>query len=1114
MKETKTYWKGLDELNKDPEFTKRAQEEFPEYLSVKDGAEDEDSGNTSRRDFLKLMGFSVAAASLAACETPTKHAIPYINKPEEIEPGKANWYATTIARNGLYGSLLVKTREGRPIFAQANPDSPVASAVNAQMTASVLGLYDNSRLKTFTKGEEVIARKDADAEIIKTLKDIDAKGGNIRIVSETILSPSTKSVIKDFAGSFEKAKVKHVVYDAVSAAGLVKANGNIPNYDFSKAQIVAGFNADFLGSWISPAEYAKAYAQNRKVSKTKKVMSKHYQFETGMTITGAAADTRVKIRPSEEPYYLIALLNELGGAVNNKFKSTLTERGLKQIKSLAKELKANKSKGLVVSGSNDEAVQLLVNKINKKIGAFGSTIDTDVPAYYKQGNDDDMLSFIEELSTGKVDAVVFYNSNPVYNHPAGAELEKALAKVELTVSFADRADETASACNYICPDYHYLESWDDAEPKKGILTLAQPTIDPIFDFAEKGYENRAAQESLLTWAGESTSYYDYIRNYWKQNYASGLSFDSFWNQSVHDGFAIVKSVATEEVVNDEDVVASPIVAAVVGDDAANVVAAVTNDTNKFNTSVSLSKAMNKIEKSYQPSSGETDTFEINIYESVNLGSGTQFNNPWLHENPDPMSKVTWGNYVAMSITDANRLELMPEGPEKNEVPLVKVTLPGNEEIVLPVLVQPGHASGAVSVALGYGRTSAGTLTKNGSADVKNPSINAGTGSIGQNAYSFVVPNNSTLSYTSAGVIIGTTGKMYQMAQTQTHHTIMGRDSVGGETIIAEATLSEFQNNETGVVHKKVTTSAGELNPNEVDMWAAPVVSKDAEGNDVYEEVKTHEYPDHHWGLIIDLNSCTGCGTCQVGCHAENNVPVVGRDEVIRRREMHWMRIDRYYSSDTEAFDADGTDNRTIGGFKKMEDPSDSPSVVFQPMMCQHCNHAPCETVCPVAATTHSHEGLNQMTYNRCIGTRYCANNCPYKVRRFNWFNYSDSADEGREFKDVNVATNTDLGKMVLNPDVVVRARGTMEKCSMCVQRIQAGKLKAKLEKRKVKDGDIETACASVCPTDSITFGDMNDKTSRIYQVLNEENADRAYNVLQELNVKPNVSYLSKITNRD
>lgn len=1098
MKQTKKYWKGLEELNQEPEFVDRAQNEFPEYLSMKENSDQDDSSATSRRDFLKLMGFSVAAASLAACDAPVKKVIPYINKPENVDPGKANWYATSYVNGGSYCGLLVKTREGRPVKIEGNPDSITRGGVGSQALASILNLYDSSRLKNFQQKVEKegksefqnVSKADADKQIIAKLKEF-AQAGNkkVRIVTETVLSPSTKAVIADFIKKYPSIDIQTVVYDPISASGILKANGGvIPSYNFEKAETIVGFSADFLGTFLSPIEFTKQYSQNRKVSKTKKTMSKHYQFESTFTLTGANADERVAIKPSEEPYYIVALYNAIASQVGRSTVSSSPVKKQAKVDAVAKTLLASKGKALVVAGSNDEAVQYFVTQINEMISA---TIDADTPSLIKQGNDDNLLQFVEDLAAKKIDGVIFNNTNPVYNTPFAKEITKGLENVDLTVSFADRADETASQCDFICPGYHYLESWGDVEPKQGTVGIVQPTISPIFDLESKGYENRAIQDTFLTWSGSDVTYYTYLQNFWKANYfpkqSKEVTFDKFWFNAVRNGEFTYSGKAPE--------ISVPVAADTVSSDstAAPVAMPVASSTMSFqhNKGISSSEAISKIKKFYK----ESSDLELIVFESSTMGSGTFANNPWILETPDPLSKVTWDNYVAVSIADAKA-----KGLKQGD--LVTVVLKNKGEAVLPVLVQPGQAIGTVSIALGYGRTKAGKVAEKLRL-YKNPA-GAKVKAVGVDVYPFVNVKHSTLSYSASGVLLIPTGKTYPLAQTQTHHTIMGRDTEGGETIIQEAKLADFNNESlpkekrTGVITKLIGTSEGAVTPEKVDLWAAPV--RDEKGD--LAETIIHEYKDHHWGMVIDLNSCTGCSACIVSCNSENNVPVVGKDEVLRRREMHWLRIDRYYSSDAELSD----------GYDAMEQPGENPKVVFQPMMCQHCDHAPCETVCPVAATTHSSEGLNQMTYNRCIGTRYCANNCPYKVRRFNWFNYSDTLDEDREAGVVNVSMNDDLGKMVLNPDVVVRARGTMEKCSMCVQRIQAGKLKSKMEGRRTSDDDINTACASVCPADAIVFGDMNNPESKISKVLAEENADRAYDVLSELNVKPNVSYLSKIRN--
>jgi MoCo/4Fe-4S cofactor protein with predicted Tat translocation signal len=989
----KKYWKGVEELKNDIGFVKNANREF--NLDDIDTVEP-----THRRDFLKVLGFSMAAVSLAACDAPVRKAIPYLNKPESVEPGIPNWYASTYAEAGEYCSILVKTREGRPVKIEGNKLSSVTKgAVNARVHASVLSLYDNEKLKAPQKGSAEIKWEDLDKEIIAAL----SKGGEIRIVSNTILSPTTKKVIADFS---TKYGAKHITYDANSSYAIVQANeasfgqAVIPSYDFSKANVIVGINADFLGTWIAPNTFAGQWSETRKLTSGKggkRTMSRHYQFETGLTITGASADYRGMMKPSQEGAVALALYNKIAGKSGSA-------GDVQYIDKCATDLIAAKGAALVVSGSNNPAVQTIVNAINSLLGSYGTTIDLGTPVNYRQGNDAEMTTFINEVKGGKISTAIFL-SNPVYDHARGTELGEALSKVATTVSFADRADETASKCKYIAPAPHYLESWNDAEPKKGFYSLTQPTISLIFN-------TRQAQSSLLTWAGMNADYQAYLKSNWTKNILSGKS----WVQALHDGVYEPGAGASASGAS-------------------------------FNGNVDAAAAeIAKIKGT---------GIEVGIYESVSIGTGLQANNPWLQEMPDPISKVTWENVIAVSQKTAKEV-----GVEQGD--WAKVTVAG-KTIELPVLIQPGQANGTFSIALGYGRTAAGK-----------------SGNTGENIYPWI----SNGQYWANDAKIEKTKDGYTLAQTQTHSTLMGRTAVVQESVLGEY----VENVKAGRYEPKIETSEGEKSPYQITLWNG------------------HEKQNHSWGMVIDLNSCTGCGSCLVSCQAENNVAVVGKAEVARAREMHWIRIDRYYSSEMthdEALEKEGP----IGGYKALEIAAENPEVVFQPMMCQHCSNAPCETVCPVLATTHSSEGLNQMTYNRCIGTRYCANNCPYKVRRFNWFKYFEN-------DNFDYHMNSDLGRMVLNPDVTVRSRGVIEKCSMCVQRIQAGKLNAKKERRRPIDGEIVTACSQSCPTNAITFGDMLDPESQISKMLEVEKEGRAFNVLEEINVRPQMSYLTKIRNKD
>jgi MoCo/4Fe-4S cofactor protein with predicted Tat translocation signal len=1108
MKNNNTYWKGVEELEQSPEFVEKANAEFADFLPVNESnPSNGEADDSSRRDFLKLMGFGFAAATLVACEAPVRKIIPYVNKPIEVEPGRANYYASSYVSGSEYASIVVKTREGRPIKIEGNTESTITQGgVNTQIQASVLSLYDIARRKKFSKNGADITRKSADKVIIKGLKT----AGKIAIVSESVISPTTNAAISEFKAAF--GSVDHIQYDPISASGIVKANkGVFPNYRFAKADVVVGFSADFLSGWGSSIEYTRDYAAQRKVRRgknAKNTMNKHYQFETMMSLTGANADERIAINPSEEPFYIANLYNLVAKGTGNSSLNSVQAVDNEKLKAAAKALLSAKGKSLVICSSNDEAVQILVRDINAMLSNVGTTVDLENALLTKKGDDAKMNNFIKNVS--QYDAVIILDANPVYNHPRGAELAAGLAKVKMSIAISDRLDETSSLATFHTPSLHNLESWGDALPKSKTYSIVQPTITPIFENAKYGYENRAAVESLLTWAGNSTNSYDLVRKVAEETIYPSVtgfsSFEVFWIELLKTGVAELGTEVNQPVVQNADV-SNETESEPVATDVIDEVEAIEVSSS------SAQESYSSISSTYKKVSG----VELVLFANQSVGAGHQANNPWLQEVPDSISKVCWDNYIAVSPIDMRGNDLVEGGLEQGDV--LNITLNG-AEAKLPVVVQPGQKAGTIAVALGYGRTKAGQLAAGLNEEHK---INAeGIATIGSDVYDFVSVSNGTLNFSVSGVTVAKAGSTRRIAQTQTHHTIMGRD------IVREATIADYNKGESKFKEQMtdryqifVTTADGEKHiPNTVDIWAPDPASPTTDKDGKLIEVKTHLYPNHHWGMVIDMNSCIGCSACIVGCQVENNIPVVGKDEVIRRREMHWMRIDRYYTSapeegeDAEKVAALVDDKKwTIGGNKELEKPSDYPArVTFQPMLCQHCNHATCESVCPVMATSHSSEGLNQMAYNRCIGTRYCANNCAYKVRRFNWFNYSDSRDSGREFMGVNVAQNDDLAKMVLNPDVMVRARGVIEKCSMCVQRIQSGKLDAKLNKRTVNDGEIQVACAQSCPADAITFGDMNDPKSKISVALAEEAADRKYHVLEELNVKPNVSYLTKIRN--
>jgi molybdopterin-containing oxidoreductase family iron-sulfur binding subunit len=1076
MASNKKYWSSIDELQKttaaqealSSEFTRTGEQSVDAFLS--DSKLNESS--TGRRDFLKFMGFGLAAATLAACETPVVKSIPYVVKPEEITPGVANFYASTYYDGSDYGNILVKTREGRPIFIKGNKDFGLASGgLNSRMNASVLGLYDSARLKGPKKGSVEIDWSSLDTDMKAAL----AAATSIRIVSGTIISPSTRRAINEMSAKYA-GKVNHIQYDTISYSGLAKANGgSVPSFDFSKAKTIVSIAADFLGTWVMPAAFTSQYAQTRKPENG--WLSKHYQFEANMSLTGSNSDLRTPIRPSQEGLVAAALYAAITGG------SPVSVEGADMaIKRAADDLKSNAGASLVVAGSNDPQIQTIVAAINSALGNNGVTVDSRNSLNLFKGNDDQMKKLVDDMNNGSVDVLIVYGTNPAYSWIEADKFNAGLQKVKTSVSFNLFADETGSRCTYMAPDHHYLESWNDYTPMKGRTDLAQPTISPL-------YNTRYAQESLLRWADNNSSYYDYVRQTHNGAYTVAMmKSDSSWNMAVHNG-TFSGNVADTNVAEPVDVADSPVTdPATAAPVIAESVPLNVNDAIKYVSSIK---------------GGE---WELSLYQKVTMGTGNHANNALLNETPDPITKVTWDNYVTMAPADMKEMGLETYIGQCDCASLVKVTV-GEKTLVLPAYPTPGQKSRTIGIALGYGRGASNEEIGKAAFQTGREGVHLMDGDnrqpIGKNAYPLATMSNGVVSYTVPAVSIAAEAGTYAIATTQMHSTVMGRDSVVKETTISTFLKEKDKKKGEASYNKAVTlpvhadvNNDGSIDVNdrqhirEVDLWREHPV----------------EGVGHRWGLTIDLTSCFGCGACITACHTENNVPVVGKDEVLRHRDMHWLRIDRYFSSaqDTLKETKEVNNVGTIAAYRLMESPEENPQTVHMPMMCQHCNHAPCETVCPVAATVHSNEGLNNMAYNRCIGTRYCANNCPYKVRRFNWFNYVTND----KFAMVNPAQDDQL-RWVLNPDVTVRTRGVMEKCSMCQQRIQGGKTDAKRNGTVVMDGSIQTACAEACPTNAIVFGDLNDKKS--VNTKRSENV-RSYHALEELGIQPNIFYMTKVRN--
>jgi MoCo/4Fe-4S cofactor protein with predicted Tat translocation signal len=940
----KQYWRSLAER----EHPSEREAEFAENPLQ------QIEPNHSRRGFLKAAGFAFAGAALTGCSrAPAEKAMPYLIQPENLVAGRPQYYSSTCGACQAGCGLLVKVRDGRPIKLEGNPDQAISrGATCAVGQASILGLYDSLRLKQPLAGRKEATWAEVDRAIIARLHPDTV----VRYLSGTINSPTKRAAIDRFLAQFRNSR--HVMYDALSASAILDAHQQthgvrvLPHYRFAKADVIASFDADFLGTWISPVEFTRDYSSRRAPPE----MSWHTQFESRMSLTGSKADHRVRTAPAEIRERLARLAQQI--ATNESGGDELAGRLLHA-----------RGRSLVICGANDLQAQVAVNYINHLLGNYGATVDIEKPSRQRQGNDRDLANLREEINTGTVAALFIDGVNPVAELPDAP----ALGRVGLVVSFAGSLDETAEHAHYVCPDHHYLETWSDTEPVAGLISLTQPAIRPLGS-------TRPVIESLATWSGQPAKAYDLLRQKYQSN----------WELAVETGFTEVEAARLPLKAFNMAPVASALAAA--------------------------------------PASKPAG-YTLALYPSIAMLDGRHAYNPWLHELPDPITKITWDNCASLSPATAAWL-----GVSDGDV----VRIEAGATIELPAVVQPGQHDGIVAVPLGYGRKASERFAKLGPRWIDHlPTVNE-KGRVGENAAQFLSLEDGALHYERMGVRIAKTGRRVELAATQTYNTLTVPQQLGGD---ARPIVQEIAREEIG---------------------------KAPEAPEVREELwpQDHPYKGHRWAMAVDLNACTGCSACMVACQVENNTPVVGKDEVHRRREMHWIRIDRYYSG-----------------------PPEDVEVAHQPMMCQQCEHAPCETVCPTLATVHSDEGLNQQIYNRCVGTRYCANNCPYKTRRFNWFDYP------REDR---------LANLVLNPDVTVRTRGVMEKCTFCVQRIQEAKIEAKGIGAPIKDGDIRTACQQSCPANAIVFGDVNDPHSRVARLARDA---RQYRVLEDLNVGPSVHYL-------
>lgn len=991
---------------------------------------------------MESSGFGLFLTAVAGCSrAPVENAFGYIEQPEGVVQGKAEWYASVCGGCPAACGILVKNRDGRPIKLEGNPQHPLSEGgLCAAGQASVLGLYDSDRLKGPMIGGKPSTWKKVDAELQARLKDIRAKGGAVRFLSESVVSPTQRAMIQRFLsggsgstatdessagkeatwGGF--ADARHVIYDPLSSSAILDAHEQthgvrvLPSYQLDKAHVIVSLDADFLGTWIAPVTFTTQYQRHRVPEGDPADMSYHAQFEARKSLTGANADERFIVTPDQLgpvlSHLAIRLAKQAGITLEN---AELGEPPIaaEHLDRVAERLWQARGKSVVLCGSQDVQVQVLANFVNHLLQAYGTLVLIDQPSLAKQGNDRELHALLEEIRTGKVAALFIAGVNPIYDLPGTGDLADQFKRIPLVVSFADHLDETAAHAHYVCPQSHFLESWGDAEPVSGLISIVQPALLPLGS-------TRTVSECLAAWMNEPQDALELVQQHWKQEVypsrnaeqesSQDQSFQSFWDTTLLTGFTRAKPAASAAKEFDQQ-------------------------------PVQLSKGASE-----QPA----DALSLVLYPTVALADGRHALNPWLQELPDPVTKVTWDNYASLSPATAARL-----GVTDGDVIRIGNKADGDASpgLELPVLVQQGQHDRVVAVALGYGRKGSERFATIGPDWFEARPLLGTNGLVGTNAAPWLSWTNKQLNYGRGDVVLTKVGTRHELACTQHHHSVSVPEDLAlpgahHRPMIQDTTLPAFR--------KDPYAGAEHQHDHGLGIWR-----------------DDHPYTGHRWGMAIDLARCTGCSACVIACQAENNVPVVGRDEVRRSREMHWIRIDRYYLDDGN--------------------PSDT---AHQPMLCHHCENAPCENVCPVLATVHSDEGLNQQVYNRCVGTRYCANNCPYKVRRFNWFEYA------RENEQEN---------LVLNPDVTVRSRGVMEKCSFCAQRIQEAKLEAQTSGRELADGDIKPACQQSCPAQAIVFGDLNDPESQVSKL---SKSPRYYQVLGELNIRPAVGYLRRVRNRE
>ena len=997
----KKYWRSLEELADTPEFREFVAREFPQQA---EGWNDP----IERRSFMKLMGASLALAGLSGCVfQPPEKIVPYVNHPEDAVPGKPLFFATAVPLLGAATPVLVRSNEGRPTKIEGNPDHPNnrpgdfppedplrdprgSSATDIFSQAAILSLYDPDRSQTITYREDIRTWTSFVGKMREVLDEQRPnQGKGIRFLTETIISPSLGQQIKDLQRALPQA-TWHQWEPANSdnrRAGAVMALGQPVNttYRFDLAQRVLSIDCDFLSAMPGTLRYARDFFARRRITETNREMNRLYVIEPTPSNTGACADHAWTVKPSE----IDALARALAGQGSAP---------AAWVDAIRKDLDQHKGASIVLVGENQPPhIHALGHAMNSALGNVGKTVFyTDPLEVNPVDQRKSLQDLVNDIDGGGVELLVIIGGNPVHNTPEDLKLDfNRLEKVKLRVHLSEYKDETTELCHWHVPATHFLETWGDTRSYDGTITIMQPLIEPL-------HEGKSAYELLAVFSDQYDRLpYDIVKAYW-QTQKPGADFETWWRQSIHDGF-VAESALPAKTLNASGQIQSPAAAAAGG-------------------------------------------YELVFRTDPSIYDGRFANNGWLQELPKPLTKVTWDNVAIVSPNSAEAIAgtRTNRGAIKGRehyVPQIEIRNQQGQTVTAPMWILPGQPDNVITVHFGYGRRLAGRV---------------GTGSnnelIGFDAYKL---RNSWEPWFSSGVQVRNTGLEHPLATTQLHFTLEDPNfSSEPRDILRSQTLEQFLNE--GQKHEEKHEHPTLYPP---------------EYNYKNQEVNA---PNYAWGMALDLNNCIGCNACTIACQAENNIPVVGKTEVTRSREMHWIRVDTYFEG---------------------EDGNHPEGVSFMPVPCMHCENAPCEPVCPVHATVHSAEGLNDMVYNRCVGTKYCSNNCPYKVRRFNFFLYQNWDEP--------------LYQLMRNPDVSVRSRGVMEKCTYCVQRIQNGKIQAELEGRRLHDGEVVTACQAVCPTDVIVFGDINDPNSRVAKVKANE---RNYDLLGDLNTKPRTSYLSQLKN--